>query len=309
MIFVPEKTIQTFYFGRLNCKQIRFQNHAMIKKFFQIQIKAFDMLDERWESGPISKIISNIVVAFFLAGLLLGVLAYLDIYQVSVGYSAFFAIELAFNVLLIFEVLGLIFLIPKSVADAVGKQFEIISLVLLRDAFKEFGHYLGEVNWGVEFLLELLPIISDAFGAILIFLITGLFYRAQKHVRITGSYEEQQKFIGIKKLISIYLTISFIGLGVYDLVSAYQNHQFIYSIKLFYTLLIFTDVFILLFSLRYTTKYYNLFRYSSFALATIFLRLTLSAPAYFNVMLAVIAGLMVLGVTYIYNKLLNKQET
>ncbi|WP_106567665.1 hypothetical protein [Cecembia rubra] len=281
----------------------------MIKKFFQIQIKAFDMLDERWESGPISKIISNIVVAFFLAGLLLGVLAYLDIYQVSVGYSAFFAIELAFNVLLIFEVLGLIFLIPKSVADAVGKQFEIISLVLLRDAFKEFGHYLGEVNWGVEFLLELLPIISDAFGAILIFLITGLFYRAQKHVRITGSYEEQQKFIGIKKLISIYLTISFIGLGVYDLVSAYQNHQFIYSIKLFYTLLIFTDVFILLFSLRYTTKYYNLFRYSSFALATIFLRLTLSAPAYFNVMLAVIAGLMVLGVTYIYNKLLNKQET
>jgi hypothetical protein len=42
-------------------------------------------------------------------------------------------------------------------------------------------------------------------------------------------------------------------------------------------------------------------------LATIFLRLTLSAPAYYNVLLAVIAGLMVLGVTYIYNKLLVKQ--
>lgn len=280
----------------------------MIKQFFKFQIEAFDYLEERWESGPVSKTISNIVVAFFLAGLALGLLAYLDIYQISTGYSAFFAIELAFNVLLIFEVLGLIFLIPKSVADAVGKQFEIISLVLLRDAFKEFGHYLGEVNWELEFLMELLPIISDAFGAILIFLITGLFYRAQKHVRITGSYEEQQRFIGIKKLISIYLTLSFIGLGIYDLFSAYQNHQFIYSIKLFYTLLIFTDVFILLFSLRYTTKYYNLFRYSSFALATIFLRLTLSAPAYYNVLLAVIAGLMVLGVTYIYNKLLSVQK-
>ncbi|RZS98593.1 hypothetical protein [Cecembia calidifontis] len=280
----------------------------MLKQFFKFQIEAFDFLEERWESGPVSKTISNIVVAFFLAGLALGLLAYLDIYQISTGYSAFFAIELAFNVLLIFEVLGLIFLIPKSVADAVGKQFEIISLVLLRDAFKEFGHYLGEVNWELEFLMELLPIISDAFGAILIFLITGLFYRAQKHVRITGSYEEQQRFIGIKKLISIYLTLSFIGLGIYDLFSAYQNHQFIYSIKLFYTLLIFTDVFILLFSLRYTTKYYNLFRYSSFALATIFLRLTLSAPAYYNVLLAVIAGLMVLGVTFIYNKLLSQQK-
>ena len=161
----------------------------------------------------------------------------------------------------------------------------------------------------MEFLLELLPIVSDAFGAIIIFFITGLFYRAQKHIRITKSHEEQKKkknFIGIKKLISIYLTLTFIALGIYDLVSAYQTMQFIYSIKLFYTLLIFTDVFILLFSLRYTTKYYNLFRYSSFALATIFLRLTLSAPAYYNVLLAVIAGLMVLGVTFIYNKLMSK---
>jgi hypothetical protein len=93
---------------------------------------------------------------------------------------------------------------------------------------------------------------------------------------------------------------------VYDIISAYQTHEFIYSIRLFYTLLIFTDVFILLFSLRYTTKYLNLFRYSSFALATIFLRLTLSAPAYFNVGMAVIAGLMVLGVTSIYNRMLIK---
>ncbi|WP_245693278.1 hypothetical protein [Algoriphagus alkaliphilus] len=52
----------------------------------------------------------------------------------------------------------------------------------------------------------------------------------------------------------------------------------------------------------------NLFRYSSFALATISLRLTLSAPAYFNVLLAVIAGLMVLLVTYIYNYLLAKED-
>jgi len=279
----------------------------MIKKFFQWQIQVFDRLDEHWESPPVSKAISNIVVGFFVIGLFVGLLTYLEILDLGESFTAFFAIELAFNVLLIFEVLGLIFLIPKSVADSVGKQFEIISLLLLRDAFKEFGHYLGDLTWDVGFLYELLPIVSDAFGAILIFLITGLFYRAQRHIRITQSYEEQRGFAAIKKLMSIYLTVSFIGLGIYDIISAYQTHEFIYSIKLFYTLLIFTDVFILLFSLRYTTKYYNLFRYSSFALATIFLRLTLSAPAYYNVLLAVIAGLMVLGVTYIYNLLLSKQ--
>ncbi|SMD43290.1 hypothetical protein SAMN00777080_1877 [Aquiflexum balticum DSM 16537] len=279
----------------------------MIRKFFKWQINIFDILDEHWESPPVTKVISNIVVGFFVVGLLFGLLSYLNILDLGESFTAFFAIELAFNVLLIFEVLGLIFLIPKSVADSVGKQFEIISLLLLRDAFKEFGHYLGDLTWDVGFLYELLPIVSDAFGAILIFLITGLFYRAQRHIRITQSYEEQRGFVAIKKLISIYLTVSFIGLGIFDIISAYQTHEFIYSIKLFYTLLIFTDVFILLFSLRYTSKYYNLFRYSSFALATIFLRLTLSAPPYYNVFLAVIAGLMVLGVTYIYNKLLSKQ--
>ena len=279
----------------------------MIRKLFRWQIQVFDQLDKHWESAPVSKLISNIVVGFFVIGLLVGLLSYLGIVDLGESFTAFFAIELAFNVLLVFEVLGLIFLIPKSVADSVGKQFEIISLLLLRDAFKEFGHYLGDLTWDVGFLYELLPIVSDAFGAILIFLITGLFYRAQRHIRITQSYEEQRGFVAIKKLMSIYLTVSFIGLGIYDIISAYQTHEFIYSIKLFYTLLIFTDVFILLFSLRYTSKYYNLFRYSSFALATIFLRLTLSAPAYFNVLLAVIAGLMVLGVSFIYNKLLTKQ--
>jgi len=279
----------------------------MLKKIFKYQVSAFDFLDEHWEGAIVSKLISNVVLFSFIIGLVVGLMNYLGVIFYSDVISPFFAIELAFNVLLIFEVLGLIFLIPKSVADSVGKQFEIISLVLLRDAFKEFGHYLEEVNWELEFVLELFPIVSDAFGAILIFFITGIFYRVQKHTRITQSLEEQNRFTSIKKILSLYLGISFLFLGVYDVILAYQVHEIVYSIELFYTLLIFTDVFILLFSLRYTTKYYNLFRYSSFALATIFLRLTLSAPAYYNVVLAVIAGLMVLGVSYIYNKLLSKQ--
>ena len=281
----------------------------MINKFFHWQIRIFDKLDEHWESPRISKMISNLVVAFFVLGLIIGLLNYLKIPNPLTGVSAFFAIELAFTVLLIFEILGLIFLIPRSVADAVGKQFEIISLLLLRDAFKEFGHYLGKIDWNIDFLWEMGPIVSDAFGAIVVFLITGLFYSAQRHIKITGSYEEQTGFVNIKKLISSYLALTFLALGVYDLLTAYQTNRFTYSLELFYTLLIFADVFILLFSLRYTTKYLNLFRYSSFALATIFLRLTLSAPPYFNVLLAAIAGLMVLGVTYIYNGMISKSKT
>jgi len=274
----------------------------MLNKFFYLQIDFYNQIDKHWESPEVSKLISNVVVFSFLAGLVYSLIGYLDVVPFLSKSHSFIAIELAFNVLLIFEILGLIFLIPKSVADSVGKQFEIISLLLLRDAFKEFGHYTKEITWDINFLIELLPIISDAFGAMLIFLITGLFYKAQKHIRITQNMEEQKNFSSIKKLLSIYLTISFLCLGIYDVIVSNQFH----SIALFYTLLVFTDIFILLFSLRYTTKYFNLFRYSSFALATIFLRFTLSAPAYYNVLLAIIAGLMVLGVTYIYNRLILK---
>lgn len=280
----------------------------MINKFFHWQIQLFDKLDKHWESPRIIKMISNLVVLFFIVGLVVGLLNYLKIPNPLEEVSAFFAIELAFTVLLVFEVLGLIFQIPRSVADSVGKQFEIISLLLLRDAFKEFGHYLGEIEWSVDFLWEMGPIVSDAFGAILVFLITGLFYSAQRHIKITGNYEEETDFVNIKKLISTYLAVAFLALGIYDLLTAYKTNHFTYSLELFYTLLIFADVFILLFSLRFTTKYLNLFRYSSFALATIFLRLTLSAPPYFNILLAVIAGLMVLGVTYIYNGMLGKSK-
>jgi hypothetical protein len=277
----------------------------MINELVRRQIQWFNRLDELWESQRVSRIISNLVVIFFVVGMLIAFLEYLGIPLPIHDLSPFFAIELAFNVLLIFEILGLIFLFPKSVADSVGKQFEIISLVLLRDAFKEFGHYIGEISWGPELLLELLPILSDAFGAILIFFMTGIFYGMQRHQRITQSAEEQAKFTSIKKLISMYLVLVFILLGFLDMVSIINTNQILFSIKTFYTLLIFADIFILLFSLRYTSKYFNLFRYSSFALATLFLRLTLSAPQYYNVLFAIIAGLMVLGVTFIYNRLLN----
>ncbi|WP_040671178.1 hypothetical protein [Nitritalea halalkaliphila] len=279
----------------------------MLHQLVQLKLNTYDYLHDRWEGPRVIKFISNTVIFAFFAGLLIVLLENMGlVIPYLPAHNAFFAIELAFNVLLIFEALGLIFLIPHSVADAVGKQFEIISLLLLRDAFKEFGHYVGELSWDTKFLIDMLPVVSDAFGAILLFLITGLFYKAQKHIRITRNQEEQEGFIRVKKLLSIYLALSFIGLGIYDIVTAYQTHKFIYSMKLFYNLLIFSDIFILLFSLRYTTKYYNLFRYSSFALATIFLRLTLSAPAYFNVLMAILAGLMVLLVTYIYNKLIAK---
>jgi hypothetical protein len=237
-----------------------------------LHLKAFDWLDHHWESPRSTRWISNLVVGFFILGSVVPLLIFLDVPIPFPSLSPFFAVEIAFTILLVFEILGLIFLLPKSVADSIGKQFEIISLLLLRDAFKEFG-------------------------------------RTQKHQKITQSNEEQSEFIGVKKILSLYLALVFFMIVVLDISRALNTGVVSFSIQSFYTLLIFTDIFILIFSLRYSSKYYNLFRYSSFALATLFLRLTISAPAYYNVLLAVIAGGLVLGVTAIYNGLLLKDNT
>lgn len=267
----------------------------------------FDKFEKIWDGPQVSKIISNIVISVFIIGILATILQSVNIIPLKNYYNPFFAIELAFNALLIFEVLGLLFIIPKSIADAVAKQFEIISLILLRDAFKEFGHFISSSTVESQLILNLLPIIADAFGSILLFLIAGIFYRQQRHIPITKNEQEKNEFIILKKMLAIYLGLIFFIMGAYDIYTAVKLNVFNSSMKLFYTLLIFTDVFVLLFSLRYNTRYSNLFRYSSFALATIFLRFSLSSPPYFNVLLSLVGGCMALLVTEIYNRQLSKE--
>ena len=260
----------------------------------------YDVLAQRWDSMGTTRAISNVVLGFFVGGLLITLLSENNL---ILGWQVgrFFAIELAFSVLLVTEILGLVFVFTHSVADSIGKQFEIISLIFLRDSFKELGHLPTNVEWNTEMLRELLPVLADALGAVLIFLLIGLFYKAQKHVRITTTQEEQDHFRAIKKIVAFVLLLIFILLGGYDLWQFVKTGQLYNSFNLYYTVLIFTDVFILIFSSRYASRYINLFRYSSFTLATVILRLSLSAPQYFNVLLSLAAGFFILLVTYTYN--------
>lgn len=274
-------------------------------KYLQTWILFYDKCEQRWHSIQASKLTSNLVVLFFFIGIGVTLLSHFQIIAFQVG--KFFAIELAFSILLISEILGLVFVLTHSMADSVGKQFEIISLILLRDAFKEMGHLPLEVAWNTNTLMELLPLLTDALGAVFIFLIIGLFYKAQRHVRITNSPQEQVRFIMLKKSVANVLLILFITICIYDLVNFFLTNHYQNDFNLYYTILIFTDILILIISLRYSNLYIHLFRYSSFALATVIIRLSLSAPKYYNVILSVSAGLFVLMVTNIYN-MLNKNE-
>ena len=276
-----------------------------MEKFLQSWIAVYDECEDKWHSIQASKMISNLVVLFFFIGIVVTLLSHYQIITYQVG--KFFAIELAFSILLISEILGLAFILTHSVADSVGKQFEIISLILLRDAFKEMGHLPLDIEWSRETLLELLPLMTDAIGAAIIFLIIGLFYKAQRHIQLTNNPQEQLRFILLKKSVANVLLMVFLSICIYDIVDFFMTNQYQNTFNVYYTILIFTDILILIISLRYSNLYVHLFRYSSFALATVIIRLSLSAPKYYNVLLSVSAGIFVLMVTNIYN-MLNKNE-
>ncbi len=277
-------------------------------------IKLFDRQVLFWESPKIIQRISSFLVLLFV---LCGTCSSLVYYKlISVGQfnnlfkHPFFAIEVAFTILLILELLSLIFVLPKSVSRSLGKQFELLSLIFLRDAFKEFSHLDNFLLWN-DTKETIISMLVYSFGALAIFAIMGFTHRLNSKIRISETYVNQTQFVRIKKLLALFLLISFFLIGIRDFVVLVQTGTYLHSFDTFYTVLIFTDIIIVLVALRYTINYYRVFRYTAFVLATILIRISLTIEPYYNVALGVLTSIFVLILAVVYNHLqkwLTKRE-
>ncbi len=264
----------------------------------------FDRIENKWESklfisiSGYTLVVSFVVLLILIELLLRGLLPhFLD---KIVPHNHFYAINYVFTLLLVFEVISLVFSLVHSVASSVGKQFEILSLILLRNSFKEFIYFPEPIQWD-KITEPIFHILSDASGALLVFIILGFYYKLQKHQQITKNELDQKRFVSAKKLLALALILVFIFLGTDYLWKTYHHIPVTNFFTSFYTVLIFSDILIVLISIRYCQNYYSVFRNSAFALTTVFIRLALSAPVYLNVAIAVFTGLYTLGVTYAYN--------
>ncbi len=267
----------------------------------------FDKLEHRWTSHATIRRLGNSLVFVFLLELLLiegkrqGWLPdFLNPYVKSTNY--FYAVNFAFTMLLVFEVVELVFSMAHSVAGSVGKQFEILSLILLRASFKEFTHFNQPIDWQ-EVGEPMRHILADASGALIIFLALGVYYRLLKHQKITKSEDEQIKFVAAKKILALAMLL------VYAVIGAVVAWQWLTTanatppfFQTFYTILIFADFLLVFISLRYSGCYHVLFRNSGFALSTVVIRVALTAPPYFSVGLGICAVIFVLGITWAYNR-------
>ncbi len=281
----------------------------MLSRFIlPIASRVYDRLDIYWKRHHTHETISRLLVYAFLAGLVIAELAVRHWLPFENNiHNHFFAVELAFTLLLLTELLALIFVLPNSVGVSVGKQLEILSLILIRSAFKEFSHFEEPVIWN-NLDGPVLKMIADAFGSLAIFIVIGVYYRTQKRIRLTESQEEHQQFIDFKKLVAVMLLIVFIIIGLFDVWSFFENGSYLSSFNTFYTVLIFSDILIVLIALRYTLEYPKIFRYSAFVLTTVLIRISLTAPPYLNAALGIVASLFLLAMTFAFNYFLQEES-
>jgi hypothetical protein len=260
----------------------------------------FDRIEGFWEGARMRRAVAALLVAGFL-----GTLAYVEAAQrgwlpaplrLQVPHGHFFAVELALYLLLSWEVVGLVLGIAQSVSNAAGKQFEIFSLILLRHSFEEFAWFGEPLVWAE--VKESVPrMLANGFGALLIFVVLGFYYRAQRHLPFTGDARDRQSFIASKKLVSLVLLVIFAVLAVKAALRG--GHGFF---EAFYVVLVFADVLVVLLSVRYSVAYDVVFRNSGLAVATVLLRLALSAPPYWSAALGLAAAIFALGLALACNR-------
>ena len=276
--------------------------------FLRRFVALYDWFEQLWEDRRRERVAANLLLLAFLASLILIELARQGLLPAEVTVllpkTYYYAISTALSMLLGLEVFGLVFSIAKSVSVSVGKQFEILSLILLRHSFSELVHFSEPLGWA-EASQPVLLMLAYAGGGLLIFILLGVYYKLQRHRAITRDKEAAADFIAVKKIISLLLLLVFFVIGAIDGLKYLNGNATNQFFSLFFTILIFSDVLLVLISLRYSSSYPVVFRNSGFAVATLLIRLALTAPPYFSVLLGVGAILFAIGITFAYNRFEN----
>ncbi len=225
------------------------------------------------------------------------------------GQNYLAAISTPFNFILFYEVLILIASLPASTTRSIANQFEIVSLIFIRDVFKDIAA-TGNLVTEHQLTLKALPAFFDMWGGFLMFFLVGVFQHvARRRVRPSGTEIPSRgaaRFIAQKKVVSIGLgalmmrmAVYTIGLLVLAIHSTLQTGRgSIGSATTFYndlfTVMIFTDVLILILSLVVSGQYELVFRNAAFVVSTILIRLSLTEGYPYGAPLALLA--MIFGV-------------
>lgn len=269
-------------------------------------------------------VIVIIAIASFLLHLLLILLVDLKVLEFN-GYQELFnnpiaAIYTPFSFILIYEVYLLVYYLPRSTTTYIGKQYEIMTLIVIRRIFKDLSQLELTPDW-FKVTSDLL-LTYDLVATIILFLLILLFYRLNRKEQSEIASPlplEVTQFIKMKTLIAkclvpIFVVLAFFSLGEWAYTSFFLGNPSAASIqdvnKVFFdtcfTILILTDVLLLLISFLHTDKFNRVIRNSGFIISTILIKLSFGIEGLLNIVLIVVAvlfGVIILAIHNQFDKL------
>ena len=217
------------------------------------------------------------------------------------------AIYTPFSIILVYEIYLLVVNLPRSFTNSVSKQFEIISLILIRRIFADIPQIDLKANWLNT--PENLQLICDVFGVLILFYLIFLFNKGRLRLPKKPLNPNIKNFVCSKKAVSLILLPILIitsFFSVYYWISELISNNTSSDINSifyneFFTILILADVFILLLSFQYTERYSQLIRNTGFVICTILIRLSFGVYGLTNIILIVSSVAFGLLILTIYN--------
>jgi hypothetical protein len=215
------------------------------------------------------------------------------------------ALYTPFSFILVYEAFLLIYYFPRSFTTSIAKEYEIISLVLIRNIFEDIPQL--DVKLGI-FNQQSLLLLYDLIAILIIFFLIYLFKKTIKSIPKREANKNLMRFISYKKILSIVLVPILLFLCCSNLFdwtySVFINDEIIKNINAvffidFFTILILVDVFVLLLSFKYTDRYHQIIRNTGFIISTILLRLSFSVDGLSSIILliaGVLFGLIILRI-------------
>ncbi len=245
--------------------------------------------------------IIRLAVVFFIGHLaLIFLLNNIPSFYRGESYNYLKAIYTPFSFILVYEVFLLVIILPESMTEFIGKQFEIITLITLRSFF----HDVADVQMHTILRLSDPVVISlgyDLIASLIMFGLTVTFHRLHSRHREHDSKEPLERFINLKKSMSVCLLLVLAITSFYNLQSwlshaipALVNHtEFPNPNSFFYIdffgVMIYADVLLLIISFLYDSSFYTVTRNASFIISTVLLRLSLSMERPTNHLVIVVA--------------------
>jgi len=248
----------------------------------------------------------NLAIIGFVVHLLACVLYkfnYLDMSDTNDFFDSYLdSLYTPFSIILAYEVYELIRAIPESFSNSIGKQFEVISLLVVRDIFKN----LAEIdNSNVNAVDSDVVFIGVEALAFTILFATALYFRKMTNYSGDSSIRDPaiNRFIEQKKTLACALAM------VYILVASYSFSSWTFGFidgdndlsrtvffLDFFTWLIVSDIIILLSSYKHITDFLQLARNTGFVLSTVIIRVGIGTPGYTGAVLFILSALLATSV-------------